>query len=1258
VINLFAPPIQVIAQVISAPDEIKTRVETRQNQFEITGGTTSRDGGNLFHSFDRFNLTRDQVANFTTNAATRNIFARIRDREASLIDGALRVSGSSANLFLMNPAGLIFGPSVRLNLPGIFSATTATGINFNDGQWNVESNNPPTNLLGSPQALVFALNQPGAIINSGNLTVQPGQAVSLTGGTVINTGDIKAPSGQVTIAAISGQNQIKISQPGSILSLQLAMSPRQTWTPETVVQLLTKGSNIRNAPKLQINAQGQVELRGSGLTIPDRPGSTVQTGTIDVNSAAKAGDGGNVLIWSDRDTLFQGKITARGGTESGNGGNVEISGKAQLKFDGMVDVLVDRGQMGKVLLDPQDIIIGDSTIFSQVQGELELNADRLIWLQRTSDTGLNLGEGGKVTFRAGTEFRADTTINSAGRSIEIQAPLVTTQTINTTLGADRAGSVTITGTNGELADTINTANIITPNQDVKLRGKSITNTIILTGTDDRPGNSFGKVNIESLNRVQTSAILTSGQDVNLNSKGTIQVGPILTFGGNVTIGAAELSTGLVWTSPNSTGNAGNITLNTIGDLRTRQLEANGKAQGRSGTVSVKSDRGDVVIDSIQAFGGGGGKAILQSNNVQITGVRYEELINPDGSTGFDTSSIKVDDSINITHRGGNTNQPFIIGDPTYNGSNGKLVAGGKSLSTGQFAIQANTVNYQPLPGITITSENHIPVFPGLDKAKLLQRNVEAGSQTTFTLAQLGLKTPQDADADRTQLYLRIRPSSRADGAGKLLDTFGRVITKTAVRVRMTDRLTYLAPDGTGLADTYEVIATDNSIDPIGTLDQYPRIALRLDSPPIPQVEPPPPPPTKPTATLPEGTPLSNVSAQEVAKMDEGMSQEFADGGIAGPGKATPPDGMVLMRQVEAQSRARPALVYLRTQLNELEITMVTARGRFRKRVPVSRDRLTTMVTAFRREVTNPLKTHTQSYLAPAKQLYEWMIAPIYTDLYSQGITNVVFLPESGLRSLPYSALHNGHQFLMEQFSVALMPSLGLTKIGYQSLRDQHMLAIGISESTQDQNPLPMVQAELSALEQIWPSQTAYLNQTATLETLQNARKKKPFQIVHLATHANFNAASAKNAYIQLWNDRLKLEDIRQLGWNEPPVELLVLSACRTAIGNHETELGFAGLALQTGVKTAVASLWYVNDTATTGLISQFYETLKTTSVRAEALRQTQIAMANGVIIPREDKLIGLSNKREIMLPIESQVNELNFKHPYFWAAFTMIGNPW
>ena len=102
--------------------------------------------------------------------------------------------------------------------------------------------------------------------------------------------------------------------------------------------------------------------------------------------------------------------------------------------------------------------------------------------------------------------------------------------------------------------------------------------------------------------------------------------------------------------------------------------------------------------------------------------------------------------------------------------------------------------------------------------------------------------------------------------------------------------------------------------------------------------------------------------------------------------------------------------------------------------------------------------------------------------------------------------------------------------------------------------------------------------------------------------------------------------------NEPLVELLVFSACKTAIGNENVELGFAGLAVNAGVKTALGSLWYVGDEATLKLMTNFYEQLKTQPIKAEALRQAQLSLLKG--------------------------EEEEFNHPYYWSSFIMIGNPW
>jgi CHAT domain-containing protein len=130
-----------------------------------------------------------------------------------------------------------------------------------------------------------------------------------------------------------------------------------------------------------------------------------------------------------------------------------------------------------------------------------------------------------------------------------------------------------------------------------------------------------------------------------------------------------------------------------------------------------------------------------------------------------------------------------------------------------------------------------------------------------------------------------------------------------------------------------------------------------------------------------------------------------------------------------------------------------------------------------------------------------------------------------------------------------------------------------------------------------------------------------------------------------------------MGWNDPPVELLVLSSCRTALGDEEAELGFAGLAVQAGAKSALASLWYVNDEGTLGLMTQFYEQLKTAPIKAEALRQTQLAMLSGQVQLENGQLRTVGGT--ITLPPElKQLKNRQLTHPYYWAAFTLVGSPW
>jgi CHAT domain-containing protein len=178
-----------------------------------------------------------------------------------------------------------------------------------------------------------------------------------------------------------------------------------------------------------------------------------------------------------------------------------------------------------------------------------------------------------------------------------------------------------------------------------------------------------------------------------------------------------------------------------------------------------------------------------------------------------------------------------------------------------------------------------------------------------------------------------------------------------------------------------------------------------------------------------------------------------------------------------------------------------------------------------------------------------------------------------------------------------------------------------------------------------------------VNNLKQQQNRQPYGMIHLATHADFVPGDLSNSYIQFWDSKLRLNQLSELGLNKPTVELLVLSSCRTALGNEEAELGFAGLAVKAGVKSAVGSLWYVSDQGTLGLITEFYQQLKQAPIKAEAMRQAQLAMLNGQVYTQDGKLI--TTQDMISLPPElARLRDQTFEHPYYWSAFTMIGSPW
>ncbi|MEM6714465.1 MAG: filamentous hemagglutinin N-terminal domain-containing protein, partial [Cyanobacteria bacterium P01_C01_bin.147] len=204
--------------IIPANDGTGTQVTTNGANHTITGGTSSADHQNLFHRFTEFTLLTGSSATFIADPAVLNILSGVNGSNPSIIDGLLQVSGANANLFLINPNGILFGPNAALNLQGSFTAVTADQVNFATGAFGAVGSSDYAALVGAPQSFSFTVASPASVANAGNLRVLSGESVVLIGGQVLNTGTIAAPGGNILVSAVEGGSLVRIAQEGLLLN--------------------------------------------------------------------------------------------------------------------------------------------------------------------------------------------------------------------------------------------------------------------------------------------------------------------------------------------------------------------------------------------------------------------------------------------------------------------------------------------------------------------------------------------------------------------------------------------------------------------------------------------------------------------------------------------------------------------------------------------------------------------------------------------------------------------------------------------------------------------------------------------------------------------------------------------------------------------------------------------------------------------------------------------------------------------------------
>ena len=362
-----------------------------------------------------------------------------------------------------------------------------------------------------------------------------------------------------------------------------------------------------------------------------------------------------------------------------------------------------------------------------------------------------------------------------------------------------------------------------------------------------------------------------------------------------------------------------------------------------------------------------------------------------------------------------------------------------------------------------------------------------------------------------------------------------------------------------------------------------------------------------------------------------------------------------LSEVKEQTNINPAVIWAVPQDDFLQLMLITPDDRFviKKILGANRESLSQKINELETAIADRTSLE---YLPPARLIYRWLFKPLDPYVKSEQIDTVLLCTGPTLRSLPFAVLHDGEKFVIEKYNIARIPAFSLTDTSYEPKSTHKVLATGASEF-KDLPSLPGVEVELNTIvPKLWSGKKMF-NRDFTVQNVRQAHQSEGFDIIHVASHSEFLPGTPENSYIQFSDRKLGLDQLTKLELDLPQVDLLVLSSCETALGNEDAEFGFAGLAMQAGIKSALASLWAISDAGTVVLMSEFYQQLKLTSIKSEALRKAQLNMLQQKVYVEENEVRG-SKIKVNLAPNINDVELQNFDHPFYWAGFTIIGNPW
>jgi len=1211
--------------ITAAPDGTGTIITPAGSQMDIRGGTQA--GSNLFHSFSQFNVGAHQSANFLVNPTIQNILSRVVGNNPSYINGLLQVMGGHANLYLMNPAGIVFGAGAQLNVPGSFTATTANAIGFGcsplscDGWFPASGNISFANLASTPNSFAFLSAQSGAIFNAGRLAVLPEQNLTLLGGSVINTGTLSAPGGTITVMAVPGERLVKIQETGQLLSLDLPLATKDTLTANAppfqaiaLPQLLT-GGELANATGVIVE-NGIVRLSGSNTAISTQTGSTTLSGQVTV-AGIGTNQPGTIQVLGDRVALHSAHLNASGS----QGGTILIGGdyQGQGSIPNAKSTLIDRHST--ITADG----ISTPNLLKANGGKVIIWADETTHLsgQVSAQGGLEGGNGGFVE----TSGKSTLTITPEASVITAapQGQLGTWLLDPIDLAVVPSGGTgTMNGNQNSAPDSTIDANVVV----AALNGSNITlqasnsitiNALIDASANLNPGNLTLQAPTAILNqliRLKSGSILDgTASTVQVGAGGSVQNAVDVALSG-ATINFASAT----YTLSQQVNLPKNLTLNGTGGTTIRGSGSDRVFQVNSGATVTLNQL--TIANGFTGEGGGiynNGSLFL--NNVAIANNRSIEK----GGGIYNAGSL----SLNSTTVNGN--QSLQDGGGIYNA--GTVTINNSSIISNQAQAKGGGI--------------YNAGFLTLNNSNVVNNQASQAANGIFNTGSLTLNNSTVAnhpvwdwtvgknDIDQAKTSLPKQPSPNKETR---TFPFQNEVLKKAFNHQL------------------QVQSIQNFESPITQAQpaddhQDRESALSM--------------------------PILNINSQlkgelAVAVVDEKFSNAYEQHfGFTTSQSVKLEQIQIKLKQLKQLRGINSALIYasfvpkgedltskasaLPRSDDQLQLILVRSTGEpIVKQIPVSRAEVVSQAKLFRLSVADSEDAH--SFIPLARQMYGWLVAPLEADLQVAQISNLVFCLDEGLRTIPIAALMNQQQFLIEQYSVSVIPSAILANLEVSQPSISNILAMG-AERFKTKESLPAVSLELQAISSQFSNPLIALNEAFTLENLLRSQQQHRPEMLHLATHAEFKSGAPENSYIQLWDTKLTLDQVKSLNWKAMNLTLLTLSACTTAVNSREAELGFAGLASVAGVRSSLGSLWRVSDVGTLVLMNEFYRQLKPSTILATTLQKAQLSLLRGETHIDHATMRSLQ-KNQLITTVVNKIQPTQFSHPFYWSAFTLVGNPW